>query len=64
MCAHIKELEAQCDDSQRVYNKLLERAFFTKMLFFTAIHKLKGAPNETRKQLAERTEKTLIEREL
>jgi hypothetical protein len=34
------------------------------MLFFTALHKIKGAPNETRRQLAERTERTLVEREL
>jgi hypothetical protein len=28
------------------------------------VHKLKGAPDETRKQLAERTEQTFIEREM
>ena len=33
-------------------------------MFFTQIHKLKGAPEETRMQLAARVEKTIIEREM
>jgi hypothetical protein len=42
----------------------MEKHFFNKLLFFTMVHKLKGAPDETRKQLAERTEQTFIEREM
>ena len=42
----------------------MERHFFNKMMFFCVIHKLKGAPQETRRQLAARTEKTFIEREM
>ena len=37
--------------------------FFKKWIFFTILHKIRGTKDETKQQLAERTEKMLIERE-
>ena len=43
----VKELEAQCKDMEMARLKMLERNFFNKMLIFSMLHKLKGAPEET-----------------
>ena len=60
----IRELKEACSDSEKVKRRLTERHFFNKWLYFSFLHKVKGAPEETQRQLAERTERTLIEREM
>ena len=60
----IRELKEECRDSQKVKGELQVRNFFSKWLYFSFLHKVKGAPSETKRQLAERTERTLIEREI
>lgn len=60
----IRELKEECRDSQKVKGELQVRHFFSKWLYFSFLHKVKGAPSETKRQLAERTERTLIEREI
>jgi hypothetical protein len=40
----IEELESACKEYEKIKGKLLEKHFFNKLMFFTQIHKLKGAP--------------------
>ena len=64
LCDRIRELEHLNEDHERARVKLLERHFISKWLFFTWVHKIQGAKEETKRQLAERTERMLIEREM
>ncbi|CDW87972.1 UNKNOWN [Stylonychia lemnae] len=60
----LRELEQTCEDFEQTKAKIKQKAFFTKWIFFSQLHRIKGSRDETRQQLAERTEKMLIEREM
>lgn len=40
----IRELKEECKDSQTVKRQLSIRHFFNKWLYFSFLHKVKGAP--------------------